>query len=435
MLTEDQLSLITAAVDAELTPAQAKRLRQVLDASEEARAFHARLKADSDRLRLTPRAVPPAGLARKILTRIAEIDPPVPVHSTGAGGIASPAEGFTSSAPAPLVRVSSPCRRPVRAWVPAAVAAGLLLGIAAASFWFFSRPDDRAKGMARTSPRPAAARPAWSDSLPDERVRPPSAPVTPDRDPSGSVMAKKYPETDSRPVDPGTTTVAVAPDPRPAGPDFITAPPRPDVPPFDLVRVRIPFLKTLADFDREDTRQQLAEELARDPAFRIDLFTRDPARGVQLFQHAAKAAGLHVHADATTLDRLKKRQVGTVVVYTESLTADEVVALVAKLNAEDAKVSPRVFDQVHATPALAAEERSLREVLGVDVGLFKRAAGPGPGKPAEKAEKAAMLLTWVPNNARTPPANSMQLDQFLKKRGDRKPNAVPVVIVIRPGNG
>ena len=76
--------------------------------------------------------------------------------------------------------------------------------------------------------------------------------------------------------------------------------------------------------------------------------------------------------DATTLDRVQKRQVGTVVLYTESLTAADLADLFARLQAEDAKISPRVFDQLHAAPAVAAEERGLREVLGLDVGLFKR---------------------------------------------------------------
>ena len=54
------------------------------------------------------------------------------------------------------------------------------------------------------------------------------------------------------------------------------------------------------------------------------------------------------------------------------------------------------------------------------------------GKPAEKS---AVLLTCAPTTARTAPNTSVELKQFLAKRGDRKPNAVPVVIVIRPGNG
>jgi hypothetical protein len=55
--------------------------------------------------------------------------------------------------------------------------------------------------------------------------------------------------------------------------------------------------------------------------------------------------------------------------------------------------------------------------------------------PAKPGEKTAILMTWQTTNsgiARTNPATSNELKQFLAKRGDRKPNAVPAVIVIRP---
>ena len=58
------------------------------------------------------------------------------------------------------------------------------------------------------------------------------------------------------------------------------------------------------------------------------------------------------------------------------------------------------------------------------------------GSPSAKApDKHAVLLTWQtaqPNVARTNPANSAELKQYLQKRGARPANAVPVVVVIRP---
>jgi hypothetical protein len=36
---------------------------------------------------------------------------------------------------------------------------------------------------------------------------------------------------------------------------------------------------------------------------------------------------------------------------------------------------------------------------------------------------------------RTMPAASTEMTEFFAKRGDRKPRVVPLVIVIRPGNG
>ncbi|MDY3552856.1 hypothetical protein R5W24_001945 [Gemmata sp. JC717] len=201
---------------------------------------------------------------------------------------------------------------------------------------------------------------------------------------------------------------------------------------------------------------------------RFDLFVRDPARGVEMLQHAARASGVTVHADAATLDRLKKRQVHSVVVYAECLTAKELAALFAKIAVEDAKYSPRVGDSLHAAAVVRSDELELKTVLGLDVGLYKRPAGNSshgvggsdrvvtPGKavsantldqvvqsvsggstpPAPKAQERPMvLLTWQtthPGIARTNPLQSTELKQYLQKRGTRKPAAVPALIIIRP---
>jgi hypothetical protein len=252
--------------------------------------------------------------------------------------------------------------------------------------------------------------------------------------------------------------IAVAPEPRIVRPDLVAFPPI-VTPTFDHVRIRIPFLKALADLDRPESRQELAEELGREPPVRIDLFTRDPARSIEVFQSAAKAAGVNLLVDATTHERARKGQVSALLIYSETMTAKELAEVFGKLSAEDAKISPRVFGSLHAIPVTASDNTDLKNILGVDAGLYKRAM-PGPDrgeKPsdptksissgtadqivksvsgaAKPTEKTAILLTCAPTPARTAPNASAELKQFLAKRGDRHANAVPVVIVIRPGNG
>jgi hypothetical protein len=148
------------------------------------------------------------------------------------------------------------------------------------------------------------------------------------------------------------------------------------------------------------------------------------------------------------------------VIYTESFTPTELTDLFVRLSREEAKISPRVFDLLHATPVAKTDERELREILGQDPGLFKRtiplpdrgekgidtsgksisagtadqlvktiAAGQG-----KAGDKSAVLMTWS-STGRTPPMASAELKSFLAKRGARKPNAVPVIVVIRQGNG
>jgi hypothetical protein len=147
--------------------------------------------------------------------------------------------------------------------------------------------------------------------------------------------------------------------------------------------------------------------------------------------------------------------VNSVVVYIESLPAAELTALFAKLCAEDAKITPRIFDAIHATPVLEDDNRALRNILGIDPGLYKRPEqekGSDRPKPisdgtvdqivksisagqGKETEKFALLMTWSPAAGRTIPTVSLELKQYLMKRGERKANAVPVMIVIRHGNG
>ena len=98
-----------------------------------------------------------------------------------------------------------------------------------------------------------------------------------------------------------------------------------------------------------------------------------------MFQNAAKASGIALHVDAATLDKLKKKQIHAVVIYTESLSATDLASLFAKLSAEDAKYSPRVCDSLHATAVVRSDELELKAILGLDVGLYKRPTGAGQG--------------------------------------------------------
>jgi hypothetical protein len=441
-MTDDLLGLITAAIDGELSPTETRRLKRVLAGSAEARATYRRLRADARRLRALPKVQPPADLPKRIMARVAEVSVPAPVPDAQPP---RPAEPYV--APAARVR-----RLDVRSWAPVAVAACVLIGVTASSFFYFSdqRPTARGKGSRAVDAESARL-------LPDENAPRPSVPLEAER-PAPEDRGHAPIDPDPRPPVVPPDAVAVAPEPRATKPDLIAFPPIPSTR-FDLVEVRLPFLKTLAEFERDDVRKQLNEELSLDPAYRIDLFVRDPNRGVSALRAAAKALGIALHADATTLDKLSKQQASAAVIYTESLTAEEIAALVAKLAREDAKRSPRLFDQLHAVPASGADSQDLKAIFGVDLGLFKRGQvgdrngkGIDPSKPisagtgeqvaksvagqGRKPEKAAVLLTWnLAPNRQSPQANSAELKQFLAKRGPRAAEAVPVLIVIRPGNG
>ena len=435
MMTPNQLQLITAAVDGELSITEAHAFRCLLDGSLEARTLYAKLQADSSRVRTLAHVPTPAGLRARIMARVA-------------------AQPLAVPAPAMV-----PFRKRLAAWAPVAVAASVLLCVTAGSFAFFRGNGADSAARHDSSKLPTATN--WANVLPADHNRTPSAPP-PITGPESDAVAhdvQPVPLIPSpRAVPNIPKAVAIAPLPRPVTPGLVGSPLWPKLPPLDFVQVRVPFLHTVAELDRDDARQELLEELGHDPAYRFDLFVRDPARGVDVFQRAAKAVGIKVFADAATLDRLKKRHAAAVVIYTESLTAVELTALFAQVSVQDMKFSPRVCDALHAAPVARFDELELQKILGTNPGLFKRpraAEKPGAGQggpksvsdetidmlvksitaPAAKpGEKTAVLLTWQtthPNIPRTIPATSKELKQFFAKRGDRKPKAIPAIIVIR----
>ncbi|QJX00603.1 anti-sigma factor [Frigoriglobus tundricola] len=458
MIPAEHQELITAAVDGELSAPELRALRRVLDSSAAARSLYAKLKADRDRVRGLSQVAPPADLRAKILSRIASATPAP--HTAKPIRIAQP-ETNPSTLPVPAFT------RHYSGWVPVAVAASLLLSVTAASFAFFN---------SHSGSQPHAAKQPWSNVLPapvdaPAAVPSPTAPRETRPDPAVVVrvdVSPVPPLPPPRPVVP--EAVAVAPAPRPAYHDLLGSRPLPKIPPLEFAHLRVPFLRTVVELERDDIRQELTDELRRDPSsFRLDLFVRDTARGVDVFQNAARAAGLTVFADAATVEKLTKKQAHSVVIYTECMSAQELTQLFTKICGEDSKFSPRVCDSLHVTPVARADENELKLVLGMDAGLFKRPRTGSPGSigtglekapldrygdpksvsagtidsvtnaltnpPGKAPEKPAVLLTWqVASGAtRTAPSQSAELKHFLSKRGDRKPTAVPVIIVIRPG--
>jgi len=269
---------------------------------------------------------------------------------------------------------------------------------------------------------------------------PPTPPVPPERN-LAELVPPTPPESPNR--------IDEIPPPRAKGSDVFAFPPQKAIPPLERFVVRVPFLASIAELERDDAKQTLLEELSREPAYRIDLFAKDTARGVEAFQAAAKASGIALFADATALDRVKKKQSTSVIVYSESLAAADIRDLLAKIAADDAKNIQRVFDSIHATPALPADQAALKDVLGSDPGLWKRPAAATDPKPisagtgdeltktltAKPGDKPAVLLSFTPAAFRTNPALSKELKEFLAKRGERKASAVPFLLVIRAPQG
>jgi len=408
-MNEDVLNLLTAAVDGELSPAEQWRVNELLVESVEARSVLARLQSDSIRVKNLARVSPPAKLAQSILVRLSAIEPIRPRGRTYSRQLF-------------------------------ALAASLLLVVGLGSFLLYTQANNAKPGNATTAQNPTN----YNEVLPRESG-PLSVPdVAPPPSPGNNIAQNSVPSVES-PV-----RIDEIPPPRAKGADVLVAPPLVPIGPLERLIVRVPVLVSTTDLERDDVRQKLLDELGREPAYRIDLFTKDASRGAELFQTAAKNAGLNLSTDTLTQERIKKKQASSYVVYVESLTAAEIRDLLVRLSADDAKSPQRVFDSLHASPALPADQTVLKELLGTDPGLWKRPvakneipidpkpissgtgdqiaknlAAPKPG------EKPAVLLTFTPAAARSNPALSKELKEFLAKRGERKASAVPILLVIR----
>ena len=409
-MTDDLLILLTAAVDGEATPAEQWYVHRMLSDSVEARTLFARLQSDSIRLKNLRKAAP-ANLVARVMAKLPHSEPVV----------------------VPVRRDRS------RTWVAIAIAASLLIAVGAGSRFLFPKPIGLNPGV-----ESAQGQPSFADVLPKENSplsMPPAVFVPP---------ANHVAHGPPLPPEPVNRLDEIPP-PRIKGADVLVAPPLLPIPPLDKLIVRVPLLVSVSDLEREDSQQRLLEELGREPAYRIDLFAKDAGRGVELLQAAAKTNGLTLLADATSLDRMKRKQSTSYLVYAESLSAAEIRDLFARIASDESKNPQRVFDSLHATPALPADQVVLKELLGTDPGLWKRPSGAvlpvepkpisaGTGDQLAKSltattNKHAVLLTFTPAASRTNPAMSKELKEFLAKRGERKASAVPILIVIRQPNG
>jgi hypothetical protein len=415
----------------------------LLKTSPAAKVLLDRLQADQARLRQLPLAKAPVDLTRRIMaalpTTVSVGDKtPAPVRSRPIPPVVTPA-------PQPVLFA----RRRPRTWLPIAVAASLLLAVMGGSVVYFAKqnhsgPQPGSGDLARAeSPVQPAPQPNLTDVLPPDDAPLPSRPplVAPQE------VAIVVSEVPTQPK------IEVVAPPRLVfeGNAF---PPVPPIPPLKVVDARVPFLASVVDFERDDIRSRFTEELGRDAAFRVDLFARDPSRGAELFQGASRSVGLTVQVDPQSQERIKRKQGTAYMVYAECLTAAEWRDLFIRLGADDGKAPQRVFDCIHVATAVPSDQRDLRELLGIDPGLWKHPQPPathaqgaetkpisaGTGdqiarslstSPGVMPNKAAVLVTFAPPGFRgMPPAREVR--DFMANRPTRKANVVPMMVVIRP---
>jgi hypothetical protein len=410
MLTDADRELITAAVDGALDDRAEPAFRALLAESAEAAALFSQLQAHARRLRELRRMPAPAGLAAGVADRVRTETRAVPSTHHRRAAAARPG------------------------WALFAVAASLFLAVAAGSFWYVAQNGSNSEAVAH---RKALPNPSPSTGN-EYAVVPVAKPV------EVAAAPREAGDREAVAVAPRELGPEAAPLPRSVNADVVGSPLVAVPEAFTTIEVRLPLRANVADLDQAEWKARVAAELARDPAYRLDLFVHDTLRAAEVFQAAAQAAGVKLTVDAVSQERIKKKLPTTWVVYTEALTPDEAAAFLARLAAQtrSADATP-VFASAHLFPAQGTEQRDVRELLSVDLGLTKRPKAGGPKSVAsgtadqvtsalQKGEKPAILVSYHPTNARMSPLVSKDVKNYVETRGERKPNAVPLVIVIRP---
>jgi negative regulator of sigma E activity len=419
--------LLSAAVDGELSPAERKVAQRLLRESKSARALFAELKSDAARIQKLPRVVAPADLAENVLAVIND----------------------RTMGPTPLPPGPRRERKFNWSWLPiganVAAAAGVLLAITLGSYLYFSasqhNSDSKDLGVANLPPvrQPdGAAGQGRGNARPEPRDR------AVELGPMPEAIVQRSPE--------------LGPSPREVDDRKTFSPPleMPEIEPFQPDKIRLSTVVAMGDLASDtELLKRLATEMKKDELVRLDLFCQSTAKGLEQVVANLKISGITVVTDGYAQSRLEKKQPVELMIFTESLTPDAVARLLAGLATDDKKVGAGFFDTLVAAPFLADDLVKLGKLFGlpnVSPKLPKAKSGidirkplpegtadhvatslSGMGtttvSPRPKSERMAVVVAYSPVNGN--PAASREIRQFIERRGERKPDAKPLMLVLK----
>jgi hypothetical protein len=424
MISPQELELLTAHVDGELTARQRRQVARLLRHSEEAREALRRLEDDSGRLRRLPRLAAPADLSADVVAAIARQGKP----------------------PAP--RLALPPRRRVwPVWSGFAAAAAVLLVVGLAAFFLNSEnpaANDAGNGVAglreREDEKPAPApRPREVVRVPADEG-PPVLPV-PREVTGGPGDTPPAPEEH-----PGT--------PRPAEsgsrPKVLATSDKDSFPGFERVELSLPGVFRIHELDQEDEAARLLGQLKppanlRRPAsaprgFRVELLCRDATRGLDRLRTAFRLQKGRLVLDPAAQARAKKPLWKTdYAVFFENVTPEAVTDLLRAAARADRlaakKPSEMRFDGSLVVRGLSAtDQRELESLLHVDP-VRTRPAGKAPPDGAAQPEPPPLRAIVVPLAASPPagtrPPRSKEVERFLETRWPEQPGTIQVFLVLR----
>ena len=233
----------------------------------------------------------------------------------------------------------------------------------------------------------------------------------------------------------------------------------PEIEAIHLDKIRVSRLISLRELpDDLELRKTLLVDLKKDELIRLDLFCHATPKALELVLARLATKGVKASTDAHVIDRTKKKQATEIVVFTESLTPAEVADVLLGLGIDDRKAETTSgaghFDTLVVAPFLPVDLDKLGRLLGATNVMPKiptAKAGPDSRKPlpdgtaqavaaslnkmgggtvpAGKSDKVAVVVAYSPMNAA--PSTSKEIRQFLDRRGERKPDTKPLMLVLR----
>jgi hypothetical protein len=434
MLSPEQLELLTAYVDGELSSQQRRVIRRLLLESKEARAMLRKLEEDARQVRQMPMLKIPVDLSTRVQMSI-ERQKVRPVATT--------------HLPTPEQRIS--------VWMGLAVAASVMLLVGATAF--FLNSDD-------AIPQPGKSRAIVSNR---------NKPAPRDKEQDRITLLPKDNEKDTPPLVipdfPEDTWDKDFPIVKPEG----TNPPRDTTPrrknetvlgsgdvesfdKFEFVIPKLPMQWRLHELYRAETSKQVRDELLTSKAFRIELLARDATRGFDHLRAALQAKKIQVVIDPAVQPRLKKPLWKTdYALFVENVIPDDLIDVlratgVADRDAAEKKSTELRFDGPMVVKQLAGiDRRELHDLLGVDpiairpmrlenkgidirqpisdVTASQLAAaleGKGTPRPGTAPEVTA-FVTMLGNSK----SRSADLKRYLETRRPEHPGSLQVMLIVR----
>jgi hypothetical protein len=454
MLPDRIYWLLTAYVDGELNVSQRQRVERLMHQSAEARDLLGRLQQDAEALRRLPRLQLAVDFAGQVLQALP----------------AQPLQPF----------LSAPTPAPLPAWVGWVAAAAVLFLVGTGSYLYFAERQWHEQPMSSLavrlpggSSRPDAEKepdPELLAVLPAEKKPEPPALVGP--------RPEEAPRADAVAQGPNPERASAAPPPAPEPAaneartkSLLTAP---STKLEKIKEVTVPGLAVfvpLRELDQEKSRRRLQEELQKENGYRLELACLETAKAFARVQTAFKAEGIRLVIDPDAQDRLSLPLKTNYLLYTEHVTAEELVRILQQVGADDQKAEAKrrgegQFDKLALSRLTAATQKELTQFLGpdstprlpprprtpleVDIrkplttatadqveqalkgqGIPRPGAGPAVGPPVERL---ALVLTYDLTRLR-PVVVTQEVHHFLQSRREPRAGTLQLFLVLRSNGG